>query len=487
MNAKRATRAGAWVLPVALLVAFLAAPSLGGVASATPVVASGGGNTTQWAYGAQENVSFTVTTNGSTFTVNGQFGYQVIFTRTNTSNFTYQLESQRTVAFNFTADFCSGVCGTPPSVMVDLSVKAYEQDTGFANVTTQGTVYENGTAVPAVAIEDVSSQVRAALSEALTATAHTLKGTYSASQSFDANLTDVASAQFTPALGLLPYAPAPSTGSVWNASAAYAISGEASGAWSAQSVGVYGVLHSSSGNISGSDAASGTINVYGRDLGTITLRDGRTLPVIALNIVGPFSVREGTIWVPTSGDLWAQTQGRLQGFALASIGTSTDRLDVDYGAHGHLELGASSTGFTPTPGAATASATGGPGGVSVASQVPPGPNPAGAEVQAQPETVAQAQSAANCMVNGCGPASSTGSPLGSHVGLFVAIAGVAALGALLAALVVSRRRAPRPPAGPATAYPAVPAAATAPAPPARNGTAPTPPASGESDPLGNLY
>jgi hypothetical protein len=487
MNAKRATRAGAWVLPVALLVAFLAAPSLGGVASATPVVASGSGNTTQWAYGAQENVSFTVTTNGSTFTVNGEFGYAVIFTRTNTSNSTYMLESQRTEAFNFTADFCSNVCGTAPSVLVDLSVKAYEQDTGFANVTTQGTVYENGTAVPAVALQDVSSQVRAALSENLAATAYAAKGTFTASQSFNANLSDAASVQFSPALGLLPYAPAPSTGSVWNASAAYTIMGSASGAWSARSVGFLGVLRTSSGDISGSDNASGTVNVYGHDLGTITLRDGRTLPVIALNIVGPFSVREGTIWVPTSGDLWAQTQGRLQAFALASIGSSTDRLDVAYGAQGHLELGASSTGFTPTPGAATATATGGPAGVTVASQVPPGPSPAGAEVQAQPETVAQAESASNCMVNGCGATGSTGSPLGAHIALLVGIAGVAAIAALLAALVVSRRRAPRTPRGPATAYPAAPATAAALAPPARNGTAPAPPATAESDPLGNLY
>lgn len=486
MNARKATRVGAWLLPVALLVAFLAAPSLGGVASATPVPASGGGNTTQWAYGAQENVSFTVTTNASTYTVNGQFGYQVIFTRTNTSNSTYLLESQRTVGFNFTASFCSGTCGVAPSLQLTLAVKALEQDTGFANVTTQGSVNENGTTVPAIAIQNVASQVRASLTENLNARYVFAKGTLTASQSFDANLTDSASVQFTPALGLLPTSPPPSTGDHWNASADYSIVGSAHGAWTSASTGYLGSSSKGSVNISGSDNASGSLAVYGRDLGTITLRNGETLPVIALTIAGPFSVREGTIWVPSSGDLWAQTQGRLKGFALASIGTSTDRLDVDLGAHGHLELGASATGFSPEP--VDASAKGVPGtavGVSAASQVPPPPNPTGTEVQSQPETVAQAQSASDCLVNGCGSGSHSSSPLRGSTGLLLGIAGLAAIAALIAALVVSRRRAPRPPAGPTAAYPAMVATPPPPTPPVRNGN--SPPSSGQPDPLGNLY
>ncbi|HEV2448824.1 MAG TPA: hypothetical protein VGU43_00225 [Thermoplasmata archaeon] len=471
---------------MALLVAFLAAPSLGGVASATPVPASGGGNTTQWAYGAQENVSFTVTTNGSTYSVNGQFGYQVIFTRTNTSNSTYLLESQRTVGFNFTASFCSGTCGVAPSLQLNLAVKALEQDTGFANVTTQGSVTENGTAVPAVAIQNVASQVRASLTESLNAKYTLAKGTLTASQSFNANLSDSASVQFTPALGLLPTSPLPTAGDHWNASTTYAIVGSAHGAWASASTGYLGTSTKSSFNISGSDNASGSLTVYGRDLGTITLRNGETLPVIALTIAGPFAVREGTIWVPSSGDLWAQTQGRLQGFALASIGTSTDRLDVDLGAHGHLELGASATGFSPAP--VDAASKGAPGagvGVTPASQVPPPPNPTGTEVQAQPETVAQAQSASNCLVNGCGSGGHSTSPLGGATGLLLGIAGLAAIAALIAALVVSRRRAPRPPAGPTTAYPAMVATPPAPTPPVRNGS--HPPNSGQNDPLGNLY
>ncbi|MCI4363487.1 MAG: hypothetical protein L3K13_04195 [Thermoplasmata archaeon] len=482
MYASKLARTRVWVLPAALLVALLAAPGFSGVAIAAPAHPASGGNTTQWAYGAQENLSFTVTGNRSTYTVTASFGYDVVFTRTNTSNSTYELESQRTMGFNFTASFCEPSCTAIPSIAATVSAKAYEQETGFANLTKHGTVYENGSAVHALALEDASSQVRAALTESTMLTVTTVNRTLTSSVHFGANLSDVAQVVFTPALGLLPYSPPPTPGTAWNATSAYSATGAASGAWSFSKTGSLGSPTSASGSISGSDNSSGTISVSGNDLGRITLHDGRTLPVIMLTVRGPFSVREGTIWIPSSGDLWSDTQGRLQGFALASIGASTDRLDLDVDAHGDLHLGASATGFRPTPNDAQ---VGAPTGVAVASQVGPGPTPAGQEVQAQPESVPQAQSASNCLVNGCSPGGAA--PGMTHLGLLVAVAAVVGVAALLAALVVSRRRAPKPPMGPVASYPPAAARPAVPAPPPRNGTAHAPANSGEADPLGNLY
>ncbi|MCI4345902.1 MAG: hypothetical protein L3K07_04020 [Thermoplasmata archaeon] len=482
MKPSKLGRTRIWALPVALLVALLAAPALSGAAMAVPVTPANGGNTTLWAYGTQENLSFTVTGTHSTYTVTASFGYDVIFTRTNTSNSTYELESQRTLGFNFTASFCEPSCTSVPSIAATVTAKAYEQDTGFANVTKNGVVYENGSAVPAIAIEDASSQVRAGLTEGTMLTVTTANRTITQTVHFTANLSDNAKIVFTPALGLLPYHPPPTPGTSWNATSSYSVSGSASGAWAFRLSSFAGKVTSASGSISGSDNGNGTISVRGSDLGKITLRDGRTLPVIMLGVEGPFSVREGTIWIPTSGDLWADTQGRLQGFALASIGASTDRLDLTTDAHGDLDLGASATGFTPTPNDAQVTP---PVGVAVASQVGPGPTPAGQEVQAQPETVQQAQSASSCLVNSCGPAGSASSV--TRLGLLVAAVAVIGVAALLAALVVSRRRAPKPPTGPAASYPPGAARPAVPVPPPRNGTAHAPPSSSESDPLGNLY
>ncbi|MCI4338059.1 MAG: hypothetical protein L3J72_01985, partial [Thermoplasmata archaeon] len=308
----------------------------------------------------------------------------------------------------------------------------------------------------------------------------TLSRTLTSSGKFYANLSVAASLSFAPALGLLPYSPLPTPGTMWNASAAFTATGSANGAWSATHTNAMGKVASFTGNITGSDATNGTVGVRGNDLGTITLRNGRTLPVIALTIVGPFSVREGTIWVPSTGDLWSQTQGRLQGFALASIGASTDRLDVDVDAHGNLQLGASSTGFLPAPNSNQVSVA---GGVSVASQVNPGPTPAGAEVQAQPETVQQAQSASNCLVNSCGAGSNSTAP--ARLGLLVGAVALLGIAALIAALVVARRRAPKPPTGSVAAYPPSAAGPVIPPTPLRNGTAPA--SSEANDPLGNLY
>jgi hypothetical protein len=484
MKPSKLGRTRFWAVPVALLVALLAAPAFAGAAMAVPVTPANGGNVTQWAYGAQENLTFTVVGNHSTYSVTASFGYDVVFTRTNTSNSTYELESQRTLGFNFTASYCLPSCTSVPSIATTITAKAYEQDTGFANVTKNGVVYENGTAVPAIAIEDASSQVRAALSEGTVLALIEANRTLTETVHFNANLSDDANIVFSPALGLLPYQPLPTPGTAWNATSNYTVVGSASGAWAFSLTRFSGTTASSSGSISGSDNGSGTISVRGSDLGKITLRDGRTLPVVMLTVGGPFSVREGTIWIPSSGDLWADTQGRLQGFALASIGASTDRLDLTTDAHGDLDLGASATGFTPMPDdAAVPPPPVPPTSVAVASQVGPGPTPAGQEVQAQPESVQQAQSASDCLVNGCGPSA----PGVTHPGLLIAAVAVAGLAALLAALVVSRRRAPKPPMGSAAAYPPAVARPAVPAPPPRNGTAPAPASNGESDPLGNLY
>lgn len=472
----RATRA-IWLMPVALALALVALPGLAGASPVTPATIALGGTSTQWAYGAQENVSFSVSANGNTYAFSGTYGLHVIVTRTNTSNTSYTLEVERTMGFHITANV------TTPNATVSFTAKAWEQATGFVNVTDAGTVYENGTAVPAVAIQNASTQLSASLSENAQVTASYLGHTLTASASFDASLAGHASIQFTPAIGLVPLHV--SNGNSWNSSAAYVLSGGASGKYTLSRTGVTGTTVTNSGNLSSTLSNSGTISLSGQDIGRITLSNGQTWPVIVIVATGPLHLEEGLLWVPAGADLWGDTQSTLHSQAVASVDTATDRIDAIVDVHGRLTVGASLTHLTSTPGS-TAVGLAQFGTVAAVGTPPPGGSTGGAQIQTQPESVQQARSASQCLVTGC-PGSSTGF-LSSRLGLIVVGAAIIGVVALLAALVAGRRRAVHPPTGPASAFPAGVLGAQPPAPPVRNGTTTSPPKETEqSDPLGHLY
>src|SRR5579862_1585345 len=144
------TLAAAGLVVLALLVVpAMAVPAAG---SAVPLAST---NSQQWAYGAEKWVNVTIDFPNATYTQHAFFGWQVVFTATNTSNTTQAWEVQRTVGADFFAQYCHPNCSAP-TAYGNLSVIGLERDAGFANLTDTATVYVNGSAVAAVGLVNAS-------------------------------------------------------------------------------------------------------------------------------------------------------------------------------------------------------------------------------------------------------------------------------------------------------------------------------------------
>ncbi|HKS59359.1 MAG TPA: hypothetical protein VJS68_01110, partial [Thermoplasmata archaeon] len=279
-----------WAIAVvASLLVLLALPVLSAPAAAAPATpmapSASVSAASQWAYGGQQWTNVTVTTNNVTYQLSAYFGWAVVFTQTNTSATTVMLEAQRTMGAHLDASLCAPNCQNPV-LNGSVHMKGYEQQTAFANFTLLGTVYVNGSATAALGLINTSAYVRGALNESyfVTLTNHTFSATASAAL----HVTEHASASvaFTPALGLVPFNL--TRGETWNSSASYVASGLWAAAFSWTKTSFLGVTTTGSGNPSGTANATGTLQLYGQDFGTVTLKNGQTVPVIGIAIVGPF-------------------------------------------------------------------------------------------------------------------------------------------------------------------------------------------------------
>src|SRR5271155_4892871 len=171
---------GTWAVVGVAVLAMLVLPGLVSTASASPVPL-GSSSSQQWAYGAQKWVNESFVTSNGTYASEAYFGWQVIFTATNTSSTAVQLEAQRTMGGSFSAQFCSPTCASA-TAQGTLSIAGHETDTGFANLTTGASVDENGSAVPAVGLLNTHSQSNGNISEALKYSYLGAGTTWSASQ-----------------------------------------------------------------------------------------------------------------------------------------------------------------------------------------------------------------------------------------------------------------------------------------------------------------
>ncbi len=406
----------------AALVALLIVPAFAAPALGSPV-ALGGSATQQWAYGGQKWVNATVTLPNATLTYRAFFGWQVVFTATNTTLTTQAWEAQRTMAGHLYVDYCQPNCSAP-TTHGNVSLSGWEVDAGFANLTAAGSVYENGSAVPAVALLNASFENAANLSESFSymSTGGLLSGSTSAA-------LDVAGAahgtvQFSPSLGLVPLNLTP--GTHWNSSSAYSAAGGWSVVYTASHTGFNGSLSSSTATASGGVNSSGTIQLYGADLGTVTLNNGLAVPAVVLVWSGPFDDVDGVILIPHDFDLF-DGGGHIwdhEGFGGESVATST--LDFNVDADHHLKLVAAASSYG-------SEATSVPGATPVLAPATAGPTPSATSptvVQAQPESVTQAQSSAACLTGTCATSSPVRAVLGLYVGLVVVgvvVAGVAGL------------------------------------------------------------
>ena len=453
----------------AIACATLGAGGVLGIASATPATTAQ--STQSWAYGADTtgNASWTNLTGGYDATLSATFGWHTILTQTNRSDTTYQVEVDRTMALDYTLIACKPDCSNP-TVRANASVQALESEVGFVNLTTAATVTEAGQAVPALGILNASDQLTANLTESLDGSAHALLSTKTTSYYFTVQAESHAALTFAPALGLIPLSLTP--GATWNSTSEFA----ATGGWTAQMLYLHtsfdGVRSQLSRSLPGTVAANGSVAVFGRDAGSLTLANGAVTTAIAFAVQGPFHFREGLLLVPGSSDIFGRGDQSWAGYQNDSASAETS--SVNFGAAApHVGFLASATSYSPKT--ASPSAVG---------PVPSDSN-GGAIVQAQPESVASAESGMTCLKVGSCPQVGEAAP-GRTAGNGGAVLLIALIvtGVLVASAVVVRRRreVPPPPHPNAQLYPA--GQPFAPRTPRSPRTPETPP---PDDPLANLW
>jgi hypothetical protein len=396
--------------------ALLLVPGLVAPASASPAPLTGG-TSQQWAYGAQKWVNVTVDYPNATYSAHAFFGWNVVFTATNTSTTTVELEAQRTMVGDYYATLCSPTCAAP-TAQGNLSITAWEKDTGFANLTTTASVYESGTAVPAVGLMNDSARVAGNISESVWLKVQHGATTLTASTELFIAGSAESAVSFSPALGLVPLNT--TTGSTWNSSSNIS----AAGSWSATAnwyhTSVLGSTSSGSFTPSGSVSGTGTVALQGADLGNVTLANGASSRVIALAWSGPFDCDDGIILIPHAFDLFGSATHVWGSDELGATIVATSDLDIAIDSFHHIHLNAATTSFGSTDtslSTATAATTVGPSPASVSTP--------STVLQAQPESVAAAQSSNACDLGQCGPV--TTAAAGAPIGLVLVIGLVAAL------------------------------------------------------------
>jgi hypothetical protein len=441
----------------------------------TPAVAPASGSAVQqWAFGGTKTISGDVTVTGSSgngfeLQYHAFFGWTVVFTQTNNStNSGFQIEAQRTAAAKLWVNLCTPSCSAA-NWTGNYTASASEVSTAFGNFTRQGTVYVDGVPTSALGFLNGSGSTQNALHSKLTITG--LLGHVSV-WFFNVTATAHAQVSFSPELGIAPYSLSP--GERWNSSAAFNLTGAYALSWQ-----FITPTTQSSGNPSGSIAATGIVNLNGTYATDLSLNNHERTHVLLISLTGPFDVLDGVIVLPHPGNVFSGDPHALTGDGSVGLGfapvASTSAVDFDSTAT-HLGIAAAATTFGPGVSGTTPSPA----------LSPLVTTPSGGDIQAQPMTVPAAQSCATSLNNGgtCATA-----PSGYQFGPFrvtqlevLALAvGVIALVVALAVAVGRRPRAPPPVRVPSPPTRVPPGASGQLAPPPRA------PPQQPSDPLGNLW
>jgi hypothetical protein len=419
---------GFWAVVAVVALMALGLPAIAATAQGAPAgsarvtsdsVSANAAASQQWAYGGAKWVNVSAQLGNASYSSHAFFGWQVILTATNTSAGTVALEAQRTMAASLFATYCAPNC-TRPATAGNLSIQGSESDAGFANLSGLATVYVNGTAVPAIGLDNASSQGAANLNESYSLTF----GGHTATGRLNVNGHAHAQVAFSPSLGLVPWNL--SQGLQWNSSAAYTASGAWGANYSYAVTSLLGSTSSGSGAPSGNVSGNGTVALQGADLGPITLSNGMTVPAIVLAISGPFDNIEGVILVPHGYEVFGSGHHDWDSHAPGAEAVATSRLDVAVDAlHHRLQVVASASTYAGSDASLSSSST-----VTAAGPGAPAP-PSTALVQAQPESVATAQHAASCLESSCsGTSGAAGSILPLLVVGLVAVAIVGSVGVL---------------------------------------------------------
>ncbi len=464
-------------IPMVAILLLSAGPFVAGASGTAPAGPAAVG-TLEWAYGANYSgsASWTNTSSGYTATLSAHFGWHTILAQTSGADGMIQLNASRTMALDYALTFCKPDC-TNPTTSGNVTFRAWQTERGFANLTNNGSVRVNGTDVPALALVNESDQVQGNLTATAFGTMHGMFNTHSTMYYFSVNASSAVSVAFTPALGLLPAHLTPGMG--WSSTSEFSAVGAWQVRYSYTHVPLVGATVHLGGPISGEAAASGTVSVFGTDVGSVALDDGTITDAAALAVEGPFHLHEGFLLLPGESDVFAGGGTAWSSYQNDSASASTSAVNI--APHSpHLGLLASATSYAPQ--SSSPSSVGAIAAVSPVSATTTG----GAVVQAQPESVSDAVQGSACLIAGncaSSPLAPGGKSVAGAFGLLLVAVLVATVIAI--ALVVSRRRTIPPPSHPnARLYP--PGAALSPAEPRSNPRAP-PPEPPADDPLGHLW
>lgn len=457
------------VLVVCSVPVVAAAPGASALAAGSP--------STIWAYGGVRNVTFSgeSAVKGWAYQGSATYGYTVVLQQTNLTPDTFELSANRTMGASLMIRYCTPNCKSPTAT-VSLGYRAWESTDDWANFTTAGTVFENGAPTTAIALNNSHSTLVGSLNDTARWPAH--------SDLLQIGVSSSASVQFTPALGLIPESLAP--GASWNATSGFSATGSFLLSYYYHHVGpLDGNLTFGPGTLSGNVGGSGNVSVIGSAGPGHVSFGGAAYDDLSLEVLGPFSVREGFILVPAEVDLFGgSSESPLQNASGASTAEMTS-IYARPSVGGHLGIVGSEWTFVSSalnPGvAAVLPPTG--AGAGVAQLASGSDNVGTTSVQGVPMSVPAAQGVRGCLVTGGGcPSSGT---VGAFLDSVVIIGGVL-VAAVVASLVIvtERRRVPPPPRPYAGLYPPV---VTLPGAAAGGGQNPPPPPPPEDDPLSHLW
>jgi hypothetical protein len=436
----------AWLLATALTAGLLLTFAVPASAAPTTTVSapSSAGAPGQWAYGGQEWVNASTQLNNGVYTSSAFFGWQVIFTATNTTNTTIELTAQRTLVANYTARYCAPTCDQP-KIQGTLNISGIEIDLAYANLTTTATVTERALSSSAVGILNASSSSQANLTERLVVLGSLSGVSRTGSAVLFASGHSHTFVNFGSAgLGLVPWNVTPGTS--WTSTSAFTAGGSWSLSYLYNRSLASGPSINGTGNPSGAVNRTGSVTLMGTDIGNVTLKNGLTVPRIQLTVLGPFDLADGVFFLPHQFDPFG---GGAHAWASGSLGTATAATsEVDFAitsAHRGVRIAAAVTAY----GSMDSSLAGGSESITDISSSTSSAGTAATPIQAQPESVAQAQQDSQCYVSGCygsSPSSVSHSGLGSFVPvLVIGLVAVVIVGTVgvIEWRVLARRRAAR--------------------------------------------
>lgn len=457
---------GSWKRSLAITTAALALLMVFGfsapmVDAASPAPAAST-NTTMWAYGNWTSVSFgPVPWVHAGWVREGQvtLGFSVVLTQVdpNANAPTFELEVNQTVGVLFAVEYCTPSCSNPTEYM-NVSYHQWEHTNSFVNLTDQGSVAEAAGAVPALAVLNSSTRLTANLTNTygwLLPGSGVMSGRMVGhSAGVYANVASAADVSFAAphGLGLFPLQLNSSSGQEWTSSSPFNASGSADFTYHLFDQSTAGMNWNLGPKTSaGSVTGSGNISLSGA-YSSLDDREwsGLRYPALQLSLTGPFSVREGFVFVPVTADLFGSSSQTWSSNETGSTLASMASLDATEWADGHFGLGASSWRFTPGS-SDSVNSLAGPTGLAPAATASSDPVGSGSyTLQGTPETVPTAQKTGDCVASPSG----TGCPLtgnGSHGALRglveeIAVSGIlaAVVATVVAVVVVERRRLPPP-------------------------------------------